>query len=110
MEVPVVDAFQIISKSTVLNTSRLDIEGAESADVVGFSAQPFWRPPEHLMTGKTTGIFHEYLNIEPHESAIHASAICNKFQQAIWQLSWTLSASKAVLCQQGRKGQGRCKR
>jgi len=48
----------------VLNTSHPEIEGAESADVIGFSAQPCWRPPEHLMTGKAAGIFHENLNIE----------------------------------------------
>ena len=64
MEVPIVDPYRITSKSTVLNTSRLEIEGAESEDLVRFSAQPCWRPPEHLMTGKAAGILHEYLNIE----------------------------------------------
>ena len=48
----------------MLNTSHPEIEGAESADVVWFSAEPCWRPPEHLMTGKAAGIFHEYRNIE----------------------------------------------
>ena len=58
-----VDPYRIV-KSTMLSTSPPEIEGAESADLVRFSAQPCWRPPEHLMTGKAAEIFHENLNIE----------------------------------------------
>ena len=94
MEVPIVDPYRIISKSTMLNTSRLEIEGAESADVSDvfkFSAQPCLGPPEHFDDRQSAGIFHECRNImkyrntvlscityASHESAINASALCNK--------------------------------
>ena len=103
----------------MLNTSHPEIEGAESADVVWFSAEPCWRPPEHLMTGKAAGIFHEYRNIEllPYLHLVSLQSMqmlyATNFNKLFVSYLGQKCAAKAVPCQE-RKGQvqelKRCKK